>query len=57
MISMEMKDGVELFGGLMISNFPPIISNPSAKSSFRTGMLITAEVSLPDIDNNFDVCS
>ena len=55
MISIVMMDADELFGGLMISSFPPIISKPSAKSSFMTGILIIV-VSLPVIDINFDIC-
>ena len=51
-----MVDADELLGGLMISSFPPIVSKPSAKSSFMTGILTTI-VSLPVIDINFDICS
>ena len=52
-----MVDTEELLaiGGLMISSLPPIVSKPSAKSSFMTGILITV-VSLPVIDISFDIC-
>ena len=40
MISIVIVYSDELSGGLIIFSLPPIVSNPSARSSFVIGMLI-----------------
>ena len=57
MISIVMVDADELFGGLMISSLPPMVSKPSARPSFMIEMFIVILVWLPIIEIRSDICS